>query len=113
MTRSNDIVAGGGWHSEHHRVHVKALSFTVLALLWFVLWGVGVALGLFVHGSREFLRLISGHWLGWLYAVSLAAHPVLIAVASFFWFTETPRNVVFWQRRGGLHKLYIRGRGHQ
>jgi hypothetical protein len=87
MNEETHFVAGGGWIQHATTARPRTRLFGWVSLLW-----IGVSLG----ASSAFW----GGWPGsfglfeWMCTALLLPHPVLVALALFYWRTESPRTVI-------------------
>lgn len=85
MSSKSQIVAGGGYLVREFIGRPKFRLFCFIALLWLP---VTFLFSLPLWSGEEFIEF---GWLCWLFVI---VEPILVALALFFRFTESPRNVV-------------------
>ena len=93
MKNTHEIIAGGGWRVEHHRLRPKALWFIGISAAWSTFWIIAALAGIFDQGAQSFFHWIVADWPGRAYGLCLLLHPVFIVLAVIFWLTEKPRDV--------------------
>jgi hypothetical protein len=106
MKNTHEIIAGGGWHVEHHRLRPKALWFTGISAAWSAFWIIAAVTGPSDPGTQSFFHWSVADWVARVYGL-LLFHPIFIVLAIIFWVTEKPRDVAIRTRSGcEPRKLY-------